>query len=184
MSAVNSKLICRLLVRRQNVVWCIIVLAAFACLTMLPAQADKDAIGISISRLDDLAFGDIIPIGGAPGAVTISPDNMRSSSGVVVVADSEHKCAAFDVVGSKNAHYTVSMPSSATLSDGFGHSMLLDNFTSNSDDNSSHNLKLDKPYPQSDMGRDTLYVGATLNVGQGQAAGRYSGTFSVIVFYD
>ena len=80
--------------------------------------------------------------------------------------------ASFDVTGDGNANYSITLPSSTTLSSG-GNTMIVDTF--NHDAGASPTLV---------GGSDTFNVGATLHVGATQASGTYSGTFSVTVNYN
>ncbi len=79
--------------------------------------------------------------------------------------------AGFTAAGEGNQAYTISLPSSATLT-GPGTAMTLDTFT---DDNPSPSLP--------PAGSETFNVGGTLHVGASQAAGAYSGSISVTVNY-
>ena len=80
--------------------------------------------------------------------------------------------AAFDVTGEGASTYSITLPSSATLSSG-ANTMTVDTF--NHDAGATPTLS---------GGSDTFNVGATLNVGATQASGTYSGTFSVTVNYN
>ncbi len=136
--------------------------------------------GISVIKIADLVYGDVIAdaIG---GTVLVTPANIRSANGVAVITSSFFSPASFLVVGHKNDHYSVGMPTSITITDGAGHSMLVDTFTSIPAVNSKG--KLDKDYPQDRMGADTVYVGATLHVNPNQATGIYNGIFSITISY-
>ncbi len=80
--------------------------------------------------------------------------------------------ASFNVTGDGNANYSITLPSSTTLSSG-GDTMTVDTF--NHDAGATPTLA---------GGADTFNVGATLNVGATQAVGTYSGTFDVTVNYN
>ncbi len=73
-----------------------------------------------------------------------------------------------------NNTYSITLPSSATLTSG-GNTMTVDTFT--------HDEGALPKLP-SGTGSETFNVGATLNVGAVQAGGTYSGTFAVTVSYN
>ena len=125
---------------------------------------------ISISSSGDMDFGTMVTTGTA-GTVTVTPAGARSSVNVDLFGGTP-AAASFDVTGASGANYSITLPSSATLSSG-GNTMTIDTFT---DDAGAT--------PTLSGGSDTFNVGATLNVGATQAAGTYSGTFSVTVNYN
>ena len=125
---------------------------------------------ISISSSGDLAFGTMLTTGTA-GTVTVTPAGARSSVDVDLLGGFP-AAAAFDVTGEWANTYSITLPSSATLTSG-GDTMTIDTF--NHDAGGTPTLS---------GGSDTFNVGATLNVGATQAGGTYSGTFSVTVNYN
>ena len=129
------------------------------------------AVPISISAVGNLDFGTMVTTGTA-GTVTVTPAGARSSVNVDLLGGVP-SAASFDVTGGGGANYSITLPSSATLSSG-GNTMAVDTFT--------HDAGV--PPNLSAGGSDTFNVGATLNVGATQAAGTYSGTFDVTVSYN
>ena len=129
------------------------------------------AAPISISAVGDMDFGTMVTTGTA-GTVTVTPAGARSSVNVDLLGGVP-SAASFDVTGDGNANYSITLPSSTTLSSG-GDTMTVDTFT----DNAGASPKLPPG------GSETFNVGATLNVGATQAAGTYSGTFDVTVNYN
>ncbi len=125
---------------------------------------------ISISSSANLDFGTMVPTGTA-GTVTVTPAGARSSVNVDLLGGLP-SAAAFDVTGEGANTYSITLPSSATLTSG-GNTMTVDTYT---DDAGAT--------PTLSGGSDTFNVGATLNVGATQAEGTYSGTFSVTVNYN
>ena len=125
---------------------------------------------ISISSSGDMAFGTMLTTGTA-GTVTVTPAGARSSVNVDLLGGFP-AAAAFDVTGEGANTYSITLPSSATLTSG-GDTMTIDTF--NHDAGGTPTLS---------GGSDTFNVGATLNVGATQAGGTYSGTFSVTVNYN
>ncbi len=113
----------------------------------------------------------MVPTGTA-GTVTVTPAGARSSVDLDLFGGLP-AAASFDVTGEKDSNYSITFPSSATLTSG-ANTMTMDTFTHDAGGT-----------PQlSGSGSDTFNVGATLNVGATQAAGTYSGTFAVTVNYN
>lgn len=130
---------------------------------------------ISLNNTQALAFGAFVA--GNGGSVVIAPSGARSAGGGVVLVSSNAGAAAqFSVSGDPNFTYAITLPADGTvaLSDGAGHSMNASNFTSSP----SLTGQL------SGAGNQQLSVGATLNVGNNQPTGAYSGSFIVTVDYN
>ncbi len=128
---------------------------------------------ISISAVGDMDFGTMSPTGTA-GTVTVTPAGVRTSVNVDLFGGTP-AAASFDVTGDPGANYSITLPSSATLTSG-GDTMTVGPVPPFTDDAGVT--------PTLVGGSDTFNVGATLNVGANQAAGTYSGTFSVTVNYN
>jgi hypothetical protein len=130
---------------------------------------------ISIEKNADLQFGKIIA-GSTAGQVQIQTDGSRTiAAGDVVLFNqgSDHQAAAFKTIGSPNATYYLSFPSSVSLTGPTGSDpMTIEGFVHSATGTLSAS------------GEETFNVGATLNVGANQAAGEYAGTFSVIAAYN
>ncbi|HEX7029957.1 MAG TPA: DUF4402 domain-containing protein [Gammaproteobacteria bacterium] len=128
---------------------------------------------IAITNGGDLAFGSIVADTATAGTVVIAADGTKSSTGGVTTTTAQTTSAAqFTVTGVTDYAFTVTLPSSpVTLSDGGTNNMTVDTFT----DNAPANIT---------GGSVTFGVGGTLNVAAGQAAGNYTGTFSVSVAYN
>jgi len=125
---------------------------------------------ISISSVGDMDFGTMSTTGTA-GTVTVTPAGVRTSVNVDLFGGTP-AAASFDVTGEGSSTYSITLPSSATLTSG-GDTMSVDTF--NHDAGASPTLA---------GGSDTFNVGATLNVGATQAGGTYSGPFTVTVNYN
>lgn len=151
-----------------------LVIGALAGIMLVSGQP---ALGQTMTAVQDLSFGAFVA--GTGGTVTISPQGARSGSGDITLMAggqfSQGSAASFDLSGSSNATYQVALPSdgSVTLTGSQGGSMSLSAFTSAPSGSGQLN-------PQ---GSQTLYVGATLAVGSNQAAGSYSGSFSVTAVF-
>lgn len=142
--------------------------------TSSSAGATADIVApIAISNVDPtgLVFGQIVPT--ANGTVTIAPDGSRTSTGVQVVPSSLANAAHFQVTGNAANTYSIALPSAITISNG-PNNMTVDAFTSTP----SGTGTLDG------TGKQNVNVGATLRVSNNQAAGRYTGTFTVSVAYN
>ncbi len=137
----------------------------------LIGYGERIAAPISISAGASMDFGTMTPTGTA-GTVTVTPAGVRTSVNVDLFGGTP-AAASFSVTGEPGQAYFITLPSSATLSSG-GDTMTIDTFTD--DAGASPVLGIG--------GSDTFNVGATLNVGATQAAGTYSGTFSVTVNYN
>ncbi len=138
------------------------------------ATVDASIIStLSIATRTGLGFGDI-SAGVVSGSVVMTPAGTRTSTGGASVNTATAASAAsFDLTGTPNASFTITLPASVVLSDGTN-SMLVDNFTSS-------------PTPTGVLdgsGQQTLYVGATLNVEANQPFGDYSGQMAVTVEYN
>lgn len=125
------------------------------------------AAPIAITQDTALAFGNIGPSATA-GTVTISLASAKSVTGGVTDLGGTSAAGAFTVTGASGATYSVTVPASVTLT-GAG-------------DDMSASLTNDGGGTLTG-GTDTFNVGGTLSVGANQAAGSYSGTYTVSVNY-
>ncbi len=132
---------------------------------------------ISITNVADLNFGNIVA-GTTPGTVTVSHDGIRTKSDGVTLPTATPgtiTAARFNISGLPNATYSITLPSSTTITKNGGtEQMTIDNFTS--DPHETGTITTD--------GTQILAVGGTLSVKANQPAGEYTGTFDVIVAYN
>jgi len=134
---------------------------------------------VEIAEDSALSFGKIAPTATA-GTVALSasaspirtPDNVVLASGGTVTA------AKYTISGESGSTVAIVLPTSASTleRDGGEETMTVNNFV----DNSLEGLSV---YTLGATGVEIL-VGATLNVGANQAAGIYTGTFSISVDYN
>lgn len=129
---------------------------------------------ITITANLTLEFGQIVSGTGA-SVVRISTAGARSLvSGDAALSGGTFRAATFDVTGEPSTTYAITLPGgSATLTSG-ANTMTVDTWTSN-------------PTPTGTLsggGTETISVGADLNVGATQAAGSYTGTYTVTVAYN
>ena len=124
--------------------------------------------GLGLIKTADLEMGAVTP-GLAAGSITLSPDDsQRRTSGDVSTAVSQYGAARFAVSGGNVADVSrlrVSLPDRVVLSGGSGgETLTARDFTGR--------------LVGSGAGLE-LVVGATVDIGARQSAGRYTGTFSV-----
>jgi len=140
------------------------------------ASVDGDASatvvsGIAISQNTALSFGNFAA--GTGGTVVIGTDGARSQTGAVSLSTVDAGSQGiFDVTGEGNATFAITLPANATLTSG-ANTMTVDTFTS--DPSGTGTLS---------SGSASINVGATLTVADSQAAGSYSGTYTVSVDYN
>jgi hypothetical protein len=132
---------------------------------------------ISISKTADMNFGNIAVSASAGGTVVLAPAGTRSTTGSVSLpaTTGSPAAAAFTVTGQGNYTYAITLPSTATLTDGASHNMTAGTFTSNP--SSTGTLS---------SGTQNITVGATLTVAAAQTPGTYatSSPFTVTVNYN
>jgi hypothetical protein len=133
---------------------------------------------ISITKTQDLNFGNVAVSASAGGTVVMAPAGTRSTTGSVSLPATTGSPAAaqFTVSGQGNYTYSITLPSTSTeIDDNASHTMQVDNFTSNPATTGTLS-----------SGTQTLTVGATLNVGAAQATGTYTSDvpFQVTVNYN
>jgi uncharacterized protein DUF4402 len=125
--------------------------------------------GLSLRKTADLEMG-AVTLRDAAGSITVSPDDSsRRTSGDVSTAASSWGAARFAVSGTTAADVSrlrVSLPERVVLTGGSGEALTARSFTSR--------------LVGGGAGLE-LVVGATVDVGAGQTAGRYTGTFTITV---
>lgn len=129
------------------------------------------AAPISIGETASLSFGTVTTSATA-GTVVITTAGARTVTGGVSTLGGAPAAGAFSVAGEGTASYTVSLPSSASLS-GPGTAMTVDGFSISG--LTTRSLV---------GGADTFSLGATLNVNANQTSGAYSGSYTVSVNYN
>jgi len=148
--------------------------ATLACLAIFlpPCEADP-VVKIDLITNANLGFGQLVATT-TSGTVTVSPSGGRSTSGGVVLGSSAGvSAAAFTVTGHPLLAYSITLPSSCSLSGG-GSSMNVDTFTTN-------------PSQSGVLGSDgtqAMTLGAKLHVAAMQPKAVYSGTYTVVVNYN
>ncbi|MCZ8171753.1 MAG: DUF4402 domain-containing protein [Brevundimonas sp.] len=141
--------------------------------TSATANATAEVLStLTLTADTPLNFGQIAANTG--GSVTVNADSTTAFTGSVISTGTRAP-AGFTVTGTPGASVVVSLPASATLTrTGGTETMSITNFNANP----PAGFQL-APV----TGSATFGVGGTLGVASGQAAGVYSGTFSVSVEY-
>ncbi len=98
------------------------------------------------------------------GAVTLTPDNIRISTGGVELADgAQVSAAAFEVTGEQGFAFNITLPEREQVLTNGSETITIKNFTSNLGEN--RNLS---------NGSKTVRVGATLDINPNQTPGVYT----------
>jgi len=157
-----------------------LLLSGFWCLRIAEAAITTTTVEVNIVSTINLVaqngivFGDIAS-SSIPGTITIGTDASRTTSGGVTVnSNTSGTPALYEVSGDPNATYSVTLPSSVTLTSVAGDSMVVNRFSSIPNESG----QLDAG------GSQNMNIGATLNVGSFQPFGAYKGTMSTTVDYN
>jgi hypothetical protein len=140
-----------------------------------PAGATITA-AITIVHTAHLHFGQIVAGVGAGTVVqSAAASPTRTATDCTLGNTTGMTPATFSVGGEPNATYAITLPGDSDVTiTGAGDPMAVTAFTSSPSGTGTLN----------GSGAQTLYVGATLNVGAAQVAGVYTGTFDVTVTYN
>lgn len=153
-------------------------LAAFSQVSATATATATVVTPIAISKTVDMNFGNVYVSATVPGTVVLAPAGTRTTTagaGLAVPAGPV-AAASFTITGTAGVTYAITLPAVATtIDDNLGHTMTVDNFTSNPAGSGTLTL-----------GTSTLTVGATLNISAAQVTGTYvSDTpFTVTVNYN
>lgn len=134
---------------------------------------------LSITKTVDMNFGNLA-VNATPGTVVlpaVAAPIRTPSGGVSLITGGTIAAAAFTVNGLIGSTYAITLPADGVVSlAGPGAPMAVSAFVSTPTVAAGGSLA---------SGSETLYVGATLNVGASQTAGAYtSGAFTVTVNYN
>jgi hypothetical protein len=128
---------------------------------------------ITIVKNINMSFGNIAVSASLAGTVVLAPSGTRTTGGAggVTLPSTSGTVAGADFTVSGQASYTyaITLPSTATLSDGSSHTMTVNAFTSTPATTGT----------LSSGGTQDLKVGATLNVTAAQAANTYTNSTAV-----
>ena len=128
---------------------------------------------IAIAETQGMNFGSIGPDTAASTVVLDTAGGVTSGT-AQLVPGSGAAAGIFAVTGEATYTYAITLPASATLTSG-ANTMTVDTWSTTT---GSGTATLDG------TGNDTVNVGATLHVGGGQAAGTYTGTYTITVDYN
>ena len=128
---------------------------------------------IAISESQSMNFGSIGPDTAASTVVLDTAGGVTSGTAQLVPGTGA-AAGIFAVTGEAAYTYAITLPASATLTFG-ANTMTVDTWSTTT---GSGTATLDG------TGADTVNVGATLHVGGGQAAGTYTGTYTITVDYN
>lgn len=165
----NSKIVYRLFGRHRLV---LILLLTIVCLQVEAQEKPPKPITVTVSTLQHLNFGTIIPNGPSGGTVTVDHSGFRTSSGQIILPSIGTYCspALFLVTALPGTLITiVNGPNSLLSGSNTGTIML-------SIGSSSTGSPFVATTPTTDV-----FIGGTLTVGSLSAnpAGSYNGTFTV-----
>lgn len=166
-----------------------VAIAAIAVMSgRVNAQADVNTTAganiitpISLTQTSELHFGSLSVSAESGGTCILSTGNVRSNTGSVNLsnAGTAHRTAAYNVNGSANAAYVITLPGTITVNHSGGETMTVSDIKAkpaSAAEGTAGTL--------SAGGIDTFTVGGTLTVGAAQATGAYTGTFNVTVAYN
>ena len=128
---------------------------------------------LSITKVDDLDFGTVVP-SVTSGTVSIAADGSGQSvtGGVTPIPSGTASRALFAGAGSAGQQVNIFLAPPANLSDGKGHTVPI-------------SLSLESALVTIDSTRAfSVGIGGTVTVGANQAAGTYTGTFTVLAQYN
>ena len=166
--------------------------AAFVVMGMIPSIAQAGTFSgdaqvsmvtpLSFIEVDNLDFGRIIPSTTA-GTVTLSPTNVRTATGGIVLVGNDFQAARFAGMGRVLQRVRIRItPNTITLT-GPGPAMTVTNFTI---DPQGTLLQIGGSQNYRILPLNGIFwfnVGARLSVGANQPAGVYSGTFNATLDY-
>jgi len=129
---------------------------------------------LSITKTNDLAFGNIVP-GATAGTVTINQaTGAATKTGGVTLFGTANHAASFNITGSGRHNYVITVSAAPTLTRAGGTQTMK---------MTALRLNGATTRTMAASGTATLTLGGTLAVAANQVAGTYSGTFTVSVAY-
>jgi len=147
--------------------------SVFAASITAPVSA-RIVSTVNLLTLRGMQFGEVTG-SHMPGTIVLEPGGARTSTqGATLNSAVPGWPASFEIIGDTLSTFIITLPVSVTLSSASGENMEVNQFTS-----------LPSATGQLDGGgRQTLFVGGTLNVNANQLYGNYSGVMSVTVEYN
>lgn len=130
---------------------------------------------LSLAKNVDLAFGGIITdTDGGTVVIAATSAGTPTYDGLPTQLSTTTTASKFTASGQANATFAITLPTSISITDDASNSMTVNSFVA-SDGITGHALT---------SGTNEFFVGATLEVGAGQEAGTYIGTFPITVTYE
>jgi hypothetical protein len=149
--------------------------ASFAQATATASASANIITPITIVKTVDMNFGNVAVSATLAGTVIMDPAGIRTTGGAggatLPATTGTVSAASFTVSGQASYTYDITLPSTATITDGASHTMTVNSFTSTPSATGT----------LSAGGTETLTVGATLNISAAQAAGTYTNATAVPV---
>jgi hypothetical protein len=165
--------------------------AAIGACCAMPAYADTKTGTAEVTVVrplsfvidDGLDFGNVVR-GTTAGTVTVAPDGTRTKTGGVTLANGGgHKAASFAGMGSNNQRVDISLGANSILITGPGAPMRVHTFVVGSTPTAILTTTPLRFRINSATGIFAFPVGATLDVGANQAAGKYTGVWIINLNY-
>lgn len=134
------------------------------------AKPGGGTTAITVAEFRSIEFGVVAGSSDGPGTIVLSPAGALTSTGYGTAISGTVRAGEYKITGPANGAVLITLPASATLSNGVAN-VTLHSFTSSP----SGVGTLDS------RGKLTISVGATMALPAGQAAGNYTGTFTIFV---
>jgi hypothetical protein len=153
----------------------------------MAAQGQADAqlalvTPLSFILVEDLDFGKVIPAT-VSGTVTITPAGVRTATNGIVLVGNTHQVSQFAGQGTNNQRVDISLGANTIQITGPGAPMTVRAFVIGSTPTAVLTTTPQRFRINSATGIFQFPIGATLDVGANQAAGKYTGTWSVTMQY-
>ena len=152
---------------------CTVLLIGAAVCTPSVTHAAKPTGGptpVAVSEFRTIEFGTVAGSADGPSTFALNTAGALTATGYGIVIKGTARAGEYKITGPDNATVLITLPTTATLSNGTSNATL-SNFTSSP----SAVGTLDN------RGKLTLTVGATLTVPAGQSAGDYTGPITIFV---
>ena len=167
-----------------------LVAAVFAASGMTPAFAETEPANAEITVVrplsfvidNNLDFGSLIP-GTVAGTVVMAPTGARTTNNGIVLVGGGQSTATFSGQGTLNQRVDISLGANSILITGPGAPMRVRTFVIGSTPTAVLTTAPLRFRIAAANGIFTFPVGATLEVGANQAAGKYTGNWSITLNY-
>lgn len=130
---------------------------------------------IGITETTGMSFGNILTSGA--GSVTLDTADVVTDDGANNAPTGGTVTSAVFAITGSDVGYAITMPANITVNNG-GNFMTIDTYTYLAEDAATDGTGTIAG------GNGTMTIGGTLNVGAGQVAGAYSGTYIITALYE